>query len=282
MNRIGQLILIAGGLGMFVLAWGFLTPATWATYWWPMPDGPLSYTFIASMQAAIAAAMLWIGITQSFHMLMAGAINLFVMLGGTAFYLWTAQAVIAEQLLKAKPGETHLAVAVLAPAVTLFALLNLGLFFWARRFRLADELPMPLGLRIAFVIFVLALVAVGGSLVMGVKNVFPWPLSDPTAALFGWMFLGDAFYFLYALLAPRWHNAATQLWSFLAYDLVLIPPFLMRFTKLKPEEEHFLPSLTVYTAILFFSAAVAVYYLLVNPVTRVWGQSTQASRVYAK
>lgn len=274
MNRIGQLILIAGGLAMFVLAWGFLQQATWATYWWPMPDGPLSYTFIASMQAAIAAAMLWIGITQAFHMLMAGALNLFVMLGGTALYLWMAPAAIA---VLQKETETHLPVATLAPAVTLFALLNLGLLFWARRFRLADELPMPLGLRIAFVIFVLALVAVGGSLVMGVKSVFPWPLSDPTAMLFGWMFLGDAFYFLYALLAPRWHNAATQLWSFLAYDLVLIPAFLTRFTTLKAEDEHFLPSLIVYTAILFFSAAVAVYYLLLNPATRVWGQSSPAT-----
>lgn len=282
MNRIGQLILIAGGIGMLGLAWGFLNAATWATYWWPIPDGRLSYTFIASMQAAIAAAMIWIGLTQAYHMLMAGAINLFVMLSGTAIYLWSGQAVIQKVIADSPVKEEHLDARILAAAVTIFALLNLGLLFWARRFRLADSLPMPLGLRVAFVIFVLALVAVGGSLVMGVKNVFPWPLSDPTAALFGWMFLGDAFYFLYALLAPRWHNAATQLWSFLAYDLVLIPPFLMRFGALKPEDAHFLPSLTVYTAILFFSAAVAVYYLLVNPVTRVWGQSTQASRVYAK
>ncbi len=276
MNRIGQLILIVGGLGMFVLAWGFLNQATWATYWWPMPDGPLSYTFIASMQAAIAAAMLWIGITQAFHMLMAGALNLFVMLSGTAIYLWTAPAAIAA--LQSET-ETHLSVSTLAPAVTIFALLNLGLLFWARRFRLTDTRPMPMGLRVAFVIFVLALIGVGSALVMQREQVFPWQLTGPTSVLFGWMFLGDAFYFLYALLAPRWRNAATQLWSFLAYDLVLIPPFLRRFGTIDAE---LLPSLIVYTAILFFSAAVAVYYLLINPATRVWGQSSQDQGVYAQ
>lgn len=276
MNRIGQLILIAGGLGMLVLAWGFLNQAPWATKWWPLPDGPLSYTFIASMQAAIAAAMLWIGISQAFHMLVAGAINLFVMLSGTAIYLWSAQATIAALQ---QADEPHLSVSLLATAVTIFAVLNLGLLFWARRFQLTDPQPMPIGLRIAFVIFVLALVGVGGALVMQREGVFPWKLSGPTSALFGWMFLGDAFYFLYALLAPRWHNAATQLWSFLAYDLVLIPPFLLHFGKV---EKDLLPSLIVYTAILFFSAAVAVYYLLVNPTTRVWGQPAQPQRVYAQ
>lgn len=268
MKYSGQLILIVGGLVMLGLAWGFMTQAAWAVYWWPVPDGPLSYTFIASMQAAIAAAMLWIGITQAWHMLGAGAINLFVMLSGTALYLWSAQAEIAA-LRQQQPAEQHVAVTTLATTVTLFAIFNLGLLVWARRFRLADPRPMPLGLRFAFVIFVLALVTVGGALVLQTPKVFPWRLSAPTSALFGWMFLGDAFYFLYALLAPRWGNAATQLWSFLAYDLVLIPPFLRRFSTVEAELQ---PSLIIYTAILFFSAAVAIYYLLLAPATRVWNQ----------
>lgn len=279
MKRIGQLILIAGGIGMLGLAWAFQNQAAWAIYWWPIPDRPLSYTFIASMQAAIAAAMIWIGLTQAFHMLVAGAINLFVMLGGTAAYLWSAQATIT---VLQQPKTSYLDVTLLATALTVFALLNLGLFFWARRFQLTDPQPMPTGLRLAFVIFVLALLSVGGALVMQKPGVFPWNLPGPTSVLFGWMFLGDAFYFLYALFAPRWRNAATQLWSFLAYDLVLIPPFLLRFGRLNADETHFLPSLIVYTTILFFSAAVAVYYLLVNPATRVWGQAPRPERIYAR
>jgi len=275
MKTIGQLILIIGGLSMLVLAWGFVNQAAWATYWWPMPDGPLSYTFVASMQAAIAAAMLWIGITQAWHMLVAGAVNLFVMLSGTALYLWSSQDEIAF-IRQQKPAEAHLEVTTLAIAVTLFALLNLGLLVWARRFRLTDLRPLPLGLRLAFGLFVLALVGVGGALVLQTPNVFPWRLSAPTAALFGWMFLGDAFYFLYALLAPRWSNAATQLWSFLAYDLVLLPPFLRRFNTVEAE---LLPSLIVYTAILCFSAAVAIYYLFLAPATRVWSQPRRLPQV---
>jgi hypothetical protein len=86
------------------------------------------------------------------------------------------------------------------------------------------------------------------------------------------MFLGDAFYFLFALLQPRWHNAATQLWSFLAYDLVLIGPFLQRLQVINTTEQYWTwyYSLVIYIGILLFSAAVAIYYLLIQRDTRVW------------
>jgi len=57
----------------------------------------------------------------------------------------------------------------------------------------------------------------------------------------------DAFYFLYGLLVPRWHHALGQLLNFLAYDLVLIVPFLWLFKTAKPE---YVFSLIVYVAVL--------------------------------
>ena len=71
--------------------------------------------------------------------------------------------------------------------------------------------------------------------------------------------------FLYGLSIPRWHNACGQLWSFLAYDIVLIVPFLLHFITVSPAR---LPSLIVNTIILVFSGALALYYLLIKKETR--------------
>lgn len=152
---------------------------------------------------------------------------------------------------------------------------------------------MPWGLRICFGIFVIALLSVGGALVTKQPGFFPWDLLEGvkangvhvegaavnggTSVVLGWMFLGDAFYFLYALFRPKWANAAPQLWSFLAYDLVLIPPFINLLGTPAPlVEDGLLPygllkyNLTVYLGILFFSAMVAIYSLFIDRRTRIW------------
>ena len=64
---------------------------------------------------------------------------------------------------------------------------------------------------------------------------------------------------------PRWANAAGQLLGFLVYDLVLLGPFLRHFGVVAPAHRA---SLTVYTAVLLVSAALAVYYLFIHPATR--------------
>ena len=97
--------------------------------------------------------------------------------------------------------------------------------------------------------------------------IFPWALDPKSSVVFGCIFLGDAFYFLYGLFRPRWHNALGQLLSFLAYDLVLIFPFLALFKTVKPEYQL---NLIVYVAVLLYSGALAVYYLFINTGTRVW------------
>jgi hypothetical protein len=90
-------------------------------------------------------------------------------------------------------------------------------------------------------------------------------LNPDSSVIFGCIFLGDAFYFLYALLRPYWSNAFGQLLSFLAYDLVLIIPFVLLFDTVKPER---MVGLIVYIAVLVYSGGLAVYYLLINPQTR--------------
>ena len=82
----------------------------------------------------------------------------------------------------------------------------------------------------------------------------------------GWMFFGAAMYFAYALLRPSWLNSAGQLIGFLAYDLVLIVPFLTRLPGVAPEHKL---GLIIYTAVVTYSGLLAIYYLLIYKPTRV-------------
>lgn len=266
MERIIRNVLIVGGILTLILAFGFYTLQDWATMLWATVDSPLSYRFIASMAAAIAAAMLWIGITGNLHFMRAGAINLAVMFGGKAIFLGLNPSLLndAELLL---PSGAYIGICVA------FCVFNIWLFFWARRFPAPDPQPLPTGVRISYVIFILALLAVGTSLVMQIPNILPWPLPPVTSILFGWMFLGDAFYFAYALVKPQWTNGEAQLWSFLAYDLVLIVPFLNKLPTINPE--FFMPMIA-YLGVLFFSGAVAIYYLFINPTTRFVARRSEA------
>jgi hypothetical protein len=95
--------------------------------------------------------------------------------------------------------------------------------------------------------------------------VFPWAVLPDSSVIFGCIFLGNACYFLYGLLLPRWHNTKGQLLSFLAYDLALIFPFLMLFPAIQP---RFLVSLVVYIVVLVVSGGIAVYYLFIDRATR--------------
>ena len=265
MARFVRTILLIGGLLIFGLALGFATEASWATTLWPNPDDKtLSFKFVAAMQAAIAAAMLWIGVTGGLHMIAAGSLNLTVMFGGMGVSLLWYDSLLGEQTW------------LYAVGCIIFALFNVVLLFWARRFPEPSQQPLPKGVKWSYRLFVIVLVVVGMLLIGQTKEIMPWPLSPLTSVLFGWMFFGDAFYFLYALHYPRWVNGAAQLWSFLAYDLILLGPFFARRTAVinnpTPGEEWIVNSITVYIAVLLFSSALAIYYLILHPDTGVLTQ----------
>jgi hypothetical protein len=69
------------------------------------------------------------------------------------------------------------------------------------------------------------------------------------------MFLGAALYIVYGLIRPVWANAAGQLLGFLAYDLVLIMPFVQRLPTVAPEHRM---GLIVYAAVVVYSALIAI------------------------
>ena len=87
MPRFARILLVLGGIAVLVLAAGYFFQMPWAIGTWPWPDGRLSHIFVASIQAAIAAAMLWIGLSGDWGSLAAGALNLFVILIGMSGFL---------------------------------------------------------------------------------------------------------------------------------------------------------------------------------------------------
>lgn len=248
-------ILLVGGCFTLAFALGFIFQIPFALRFWPWPDGPLSYLFVGSILAAIGAAVLWIGWTGDFGALPAGSLDVFVIALTSGFYFF---------LLAAREGRTNLFPFGLL--MLLMAITSGGFFLWSRKLEMHDSRPTPMFVRVSFGIFLASLIFAGTALILR-SPIFPWKLNPDSSVIFGCIFLGDAFYFLYALLVPRLSNAIGQLLSFLAYDLVLIGPFLKLLGSVDPA---FRASLIVYVIVLLFSGAVATYYLFFSPQTRGW------------
>jgi hypothetical protein len=258
MRRLASYGLIISGIVAFVLATGYFFQLPWALSTWPWPDGRLTYLFVSSILAAIAIAVIWIGVSHEWSQMAAGAINLVVTTGGIATFL----------LLHAYRTDQR---QFLLYAAVGFAMLlaNVGFFVWAHRLPLVDPTPLPGVVRFSYALFTAILVVVGIALIRQTPNIMPWPLQPETSVLIGFIFFGDAFYFLYAVMRPYWESGRAQLWSFLFYDLVLIGPFLAHLNHVRPDLRD---NLLVYIAVLLYSGALAVYYLFIQPATRFWSR----------
>ena len=101
----------------------------------------------------------------------------------------------------------------------------------------------------------------------------PWSITPELSTLFGLMFLGAAAYFAFGLVEPRWENAGGQLAGFLAYDAVLIVPFVQRLPTIDPALRL---NLVIYTAVVATSAILAIWYLGLDRRTRLTAQATTA------
>jgi hypothetical protein len=251
-----RLGLIAAGLVTLVLTVGFLDETSWAIDLWPWPVSRLSYIFIASILAAIALPVLWIGVSGELAAMQAGAIDLAVTYAGFTAYLVT---------LVGDPGQPALGAYVAVFALALIAMLIT--FARTRGIAWRDQRPMPGPVRASFAVFAVMLVATGTAIAFH-ADIFPWELTDEASVMFGFIYLGAAAYFVWGYLHPAWPNAQGQLVGFLAYDLVLIGPFADQFGDVSGGR---LTSLIVYTAFVLYSGGLAGYYLFVSPDTR-WGR----------
>ena len=244
-----RLTALAIGCLLIVFTVGLVWQLPWATNVWPWPDTPLSYLFVGSVVAAVVVALVWIGWNGEWGALPAGALNILVIALTTALYFFLL-FFQGQRSLFLFYGLIDL----------LIALVSASAFLWSRRIPLQSQLPTPRLVRFSFGLFALLLLLAGGALIVG-WPIFPWPLRSDSSVIFGCIFLGDACYFFYGLLYPRWHNARGQLLSFLAYDLVLIFPFLQLFASVQPAHRL---SLIIYMVVLLYSGILAAYYLFLD------------------
>jgi hypothetical protein len=255
-SKTASLLFISGGLLFLLLALGFSLQLSWAQALWPWPEGRLSYLFIGAIMAAIAAPVIWIGLSGEYGAARGGAIDLAIAASGTAIYLF--------YLYSQNQDPQILVTAVL---FALFVPLNIFIYLWSRHIPIRDQREKPIMVDFFLIFFVIVLVLVGWGLLRQSLHVFPWHLKPESSILFGLLFIGTAAYFFTALRMSRWHAARGQLLSFLAFDLVLIGPFLSYFDQVTGEHR----SITaIYIAVILVSALLAIYYLFVDKSTRSW------------
>jgi hypothetical protein len=240
-----------------VLAVAFFLQLPLAVSIWPFAGTtPLTFIFISSIFAAAGASTLW-----------AVAFRHYGALAGIGLDYLTILAPVAILALQLGSSNGDSKMTGYGVACVLGALFGLGLFRWARRFPMDTALPMPRGARVSFVVFIIALLYVSSRLIMRVPDVIPWTITPDLSVVIGAMFLGAAVYFAYALFRPSWTNSTGQFVGFLAYDVVLIVPFLQRLPTVAPELKT---NLTIYTAVVAISGLLAIYYLFINRPTRLW------------
>jgi len=241
------------GISSLLLAVGFIFRLPSITNLWPWEDGRYSYLFIGSIFAAAGAAAVWVVWAGDMGVLAGGTLNISIISTTSACYFF---------LLAFRDHRSNLIVYGILALV--MAIIAAGSFLSSRRIPITDPRPTPNFVRVSFRVFVAGLILAGCALVFRLP-VFPWDLNPDSSIIFGFIFLGNASYFAYGLYLPRWHNAIGQLSGFLAYDLVLIVPFVLLMNSVKPN--HML-GLVIYIIVLLYSGGLAIYYLFLNPQSR--------------
>jgi hypothetical protein len=257
MSRLMRYLLTLVSLLQLVFAVGLIAQIPAFTRLWPLPyTNSLSFIFIGSITAAAAASTLWCVITRE-DAAMAG-----VALDYIAIFVPVGILMLQLGGRSANRNLTTFGAVSLAMAA-----LGLVILVWSLRRPARDRRPVPRLVRVSFVGFIAALIIAGGQMVLKNTHVMPWQISTDATIIYGWMFLGAAAYFTYAILRPGWYNAGGQLAGFLAYDLVLIIPFLQRLPTAAPDIRL---NLMIYIGAVSYSGLLAIYYLFLRRETRLW------------
>ncbi len=267
---LGRVFFLSAGVIFALVGVGWLFEMPWAEALWPFAWGGyrMGWVFLTSVAWAIAAPLIWIGLTGSLAAVAPGALNLAVFFGGMGGYL-TQLATRPEDGMN---GGWAVAFFICAAAMV-------AMFVITWRIPVKNARRTPLAVRVAFAVAAVILIAAGLALLAEYPTVFPWPTKSAGFISYGWVFLGASLYFIYAVINPKWELAAGQLLGFLAYDIVLLPPYLALFGSVKPGHE---PSLFVYTAVLIVSSVLAIYYLFVNQTTCLWHRPARLKRRQAE
>ncbi len=255
MNQGMRYLLLGFGLLCAVLAVGYFLQLPWALATWPWQDGRLSNIFVSSVLAAVAAAMLWIGISAHFAGAAGGFLHMATMLGGAALVFYP----LGQERVDSRLTTYALACAAAAAGCIVA-------FAWARRQPVQDKRHLSTALRVWCVLYILIVIPAGIALIRIAPGIMPWPLKPESSMVYGWIFVAAAWSFVYPLLQPQVEHIRVGLFGFLAYDAVLIVPFARHFATVRPELHT---TLLLYVIALSVSMAVSLYYLFVDRDTRI-------------
>ena len=246
------IVSILGALLTLAYAWRF----SLATSIWPWADSRLSYIFLSSILGANVGIGVWVWSTQDLSALKGVLLDAAVVALGVG----ATSLVVGVRDGSGKALGIGAAGVIVCPAIV-FLLLKL------LPRPVVDGRPTPGFLRGSFAFFTVALLFAVVALFLRAPHIFPWPLQPRSSVAFGWIFLGSAAFYGYATLRPSLSNAYPQMVAFLVYDLILIGPFLRQFSAVSVAHRL---SLVLYTAVLISSGLLMIYYLAVDPETRIW------------
>lgn len=249
------MLIIAAAQGLMAIAFAFQLPLAIAI--WPYPGTtPLTFIFVASIFAAAAASTLWAAGAKQYGALAGIGLDYLMILIPVGIFTLQLYAATGNQALLPFGAFSLIS-----------GLLGGALMLWSLRMPLDRTPALPPLVRWSFAGFITALIIVSALLLMRTPNVIPWSITPDLSVVIGWMFLGAMTYFAYALVRPSWLNAAGPLAGFLAYDVVLLVPFLQRLPSVAPE--HRLGQ-WIYLAVVIYSGALAIYYLFIHRPTQIW------------
>ena len=255
------MLVVAGAQGLLAVA--FVMQWTIAVRLWPFPGTtPLTYLFVASILAAACASTAWAAASKNDGALAGIALDYVA--------IFTPVSIFSYQLA-ARGGDTSMTIQAIVGGIG--AVTGAALFAWSSRIPIDSRIPMPRLVRWSFVVFVALLWVVSFRLILNLPTI-PWTLTPALSIVVGWMFFGASIYFAYALVRPSWINATGQLLGFLAYDLVLIGPFVSRLSTVSAEHRQ---GLILYTAVLVYSGMLAIWLLFIRRDTRMWRRAAQRS-----
>jgi hypothetical protein len=255
------------GVVVTIVSIGLAWQQDWATDLWPWTDVRMTYIFFASIGAAIVTPLIWAAVTNEIGSLL--PVFLLMALGLLAIGVYFTIRWIRHD-------ESELTVHVVFAFVT--AAITVALYQWSQRLPLRDQREAPGYVRMALIVFEIVLIPVGLALILQTDNVFPWDLEPQTSTVIGFIFWSAAVLFGWIYFNPRWAYAGPALAGFLAYDLVLIVPYIDMLLNRNSTKSMYgtsgddvnVKSLIIYIPVILFSSAVALWSILVDRRTRIW------------
>lgn len=256
-----RLVIAAIAAAALLLGLGYLLDVPAATATWPFPVTRITYVFLAAVTIAFAVPVAWVAWTGD-NAALAG-------IGLTVAVAYGLFSLVVLTLIGGNSGLiVNLALAAIVAVVGAIG------FAVGRRRAPVDTRVTPQWVRAVFVALAAILLVTGGLMLLRVPNILPWNVDLETQQLVGALFVGDAAYFLYAVLRPVWPNAAGAWLAFLVYDLILAVPLLNHFAVVR--EQHRV-GLVLYVAVVLTTLVLSAYSLLVDRRTRIVGAGAPAA-----